>query len=63
MSEGRKWARANGVKFGPKHKLSAYQWQEALSRLAAGESQSVVARTYGVDRAPISRMQKRAVAQ
>src|SRR5215831_3840299 len=62
MSEGRKRARANGVKFGPKHKLSSYQRQEALSRLAAGESQSVVARTYGVDRATISRLHKRAVA-
>jgi DNA invertase Pin-like site-specific DNA recombinase len=62
MSEGRKRAKANGVKFGPKHKLSPYQRQEALSRLAAGESQSVVARTYGVDRATISRLHKRAVA-
>jgi DNA invertase Pin-like site-specific DNA recombinase len=61
MSEGRKRARANGVKFGPKHKLSSYQRQEALSRLATGQSQSVVARTYGVDRATISRLQKRAV--
>jgi DNA invertase Pin-like site-specific DNA recombinase len=62
MSEGRKRAKPNGVKFGPRHKLSAYQRQEALSRLAAGESQSTVARTYGVDRATISRLHKRAVA-
>ena len=49
MGEGRKRAVANGVKFGPKFKLSSFQRQEALVRLAAGESQSVIAKTYGVE--------------
>jgi DNA invertase Pin-like site-specific DNA recombinase len=40
MTEGRKRARANGVKFGPKFKLNPFQRQEALARLAAGETQS-----------------------
>jgi hypothetical protein len=35
------------VKFGSKFKLNHFQRQEALARLAAGESQAVVARTYG----------------
>jgi hypothetical protein len=38
MTEGRKRAVANGVKFGPKFKLNSFQRQEALARLAAGES-------------------------
>ena len=54
MTEGRKRAVANGVKFGPKFKLNSFQRQEALARLAAGESQSVIAKTYGVDPATIS---------
>jgi DNA invertase Pin-like site-specific DNA recombinase len=57
MTEGRKRAVANGVEFGPKFKLNSFQRQEALARLAAGESQSVIAKTYGVDPATISRLQ------
>jgi DNA invertase Pin-like site-specific DNA recombinase len=60
MAEGRRRAKAGGVKFGPKFKLSPFQRREALARLEAGESQSVVARTYDVDRATISRLQRRA---
>ena len=60
MTEGRKRAVANGVKFGPKFKLNSFQRQEALARLAAGESQSVIAKTYGVDPATISRLQGKA---
>jgi hypothetical protein len=41
------------------HKLDAFQKREALARLEASESQSLIARTYGVDRATISRLQKR----
>ena len=37
MTEGRKRAVANGVKFGPKFKLNSFQRQEALARLAVGE--------------------------
>ena len=44
-------AEKNGVKFGRPHKLDAFQKREALARLEAGESQSLIARTYGVDRA------------
>ena len=62
MGEGRKRAVAKGVKFGPKFKLNHFQRQEALARLEAGESQVEVARTYGVDRATISRLQLPAVA-
>ena len=36
--------------------LSAYQRQEALQRLAAGETMADVARTYAVDAATISRL-------
>ena len=60
MTEGRKRAVANGVKFGPKFKLNSFQRQEALARLAAGESQSVIAKTYGVDPATVLRLQGKA---
>src|SRR6516165_300287 len=40
--EGRRRARANGVKFGRKHSLSASQRQEAIARRAAGESSTVI---------------------
>jgi DNA invertase Pin-like site-specific DNA recombinase len=56
ISEGRKRARRNGIKFGRKPKLTDYQRQEALERLAQGESQSTIARTFNVDRATISRL-------
>jgi DNA invertase Pin-like site-specific DNA recombinase len=59
MGEGRRRAVAKGVKFGPKFKLNHFQRQEAMARLDAGESQTEVARTYGVDRATISRLQRR----
>ena len=62
MAEGRQRAMDNGVKFGPPFKLDAFQKREALARIKAGESQSLIARTYGVDRATISRLQKRATA-
>jgi DNA invertase Pin-like site-specific DNA recombinase len=39
-SEGRKRARARGVRFGRPPKLNAYQQQEALARLNAGETQA-----------------------
>ena len=62
-TQGRKRAVANGVKFGPKFKLNSFQRQEALARLAAGESQSIIAKTYGVDPATISRLQGKAARQ
>src|SRR5262249_12499844 len=60
MTEGRKRAIDNGVQFGRPHKLDAFQKREALARLKGGENQSLVARTYGVDRTTICRLQKRA---
>jgi DNA invertase Pin-like site-specific DNA recombinase len=58
MDEGRSRAKSKGVKFGPKFKLTYHQRQEALARLAAGETQAVVARTYNVDPATICRLQR-----
>jgi DNA invertase Pin-like site-specific DNA recombinase len=55
--EGRKRAQARGVRFGRPPKLNAHQRQEALARLAAGETQTDVARTYGVDATTIGRLQ------
>jgi DNA invertase Pin-like site-specific DNA recombinase len=49
-------ARAAGVRFGRKPKLSAFQRTEAIRRRDAGEPQSLIARTYGVDQATISRL-------
>jgi len=59
IREGRKRAIVAGVKFGPKFKLNGFQRREALARLEAGESQSLVARSYGVDTSTICRLQKR----
>jgi DNA invertase Pin-like site-specific DNA recombinase len=46
-----------GIRFGRKPKLTLYQRKEALERLADGESQLAIARTMGVDRSTISRVQ------
>jgi DNA invertase Pin-like site-specific DNA recombinase len=54
--EGRKRAQARGVKFGRPSKLTAHQRQEAIQRLAAGETQADVARTYAVDPTTIGRL-------
>jgi DNA invertase Pin-like site-specific DNA recombinase len=55
-SDGRKRAMANGVKFGRKPKLSAYQRAEAVKRRAAGETLASIARTFAVDISMISRL-------
>jgi DNA invertase Pin-like site-specific DNA recombinase len=55
--EGRKRAQARGVRFGRPRKLTPHQRQEALARLAAGETQADVARTYAVDPTTIGRLQ------
>jgi DNA invertase Pin-like site-specific DNA recombinase len=49
-------ARAAGVRFGRKPKLSAFQRQEAIARREAGDPQSLIARTFGVDQSMISRL-------
>ena len=54
--EGRKRAKERGVRFGRPRKLTPHQRQEALQRLAAGETQADVARTYNVDATTIGRL-------
>jgi len=54
--EGRKRAKASGVRFGRPRKMTPHQRQEALQRLHAGETMAEVARTYAVDGATISRL-------
>src|SRR5215472_8328120 len=54
--EGRKRAKASGVRFGRPRKMTPHQRQEALRRLHAGETMAEVARTYAVDGATISRL-------
>jgi DNA invertase Pin-like site-specific DNA recombinase len=53
---GRERARANGVKFGRKPKLSPSEQRQALERRAAGERQSAIARSYAVSCSTISRL-------
>jgi DNA invertase Pin-like site-specific DNA recombinase len=55
--EGRKRAKARGVRFGRPPSLTAHQRQEAIQRLAEGDTQADLARTYGVSQATISRLQ------
>ena len=55
--EGRKRARARGVRFGRPTALTPHQRAEALQRLANGEVQADLARSYGVSQATISRLQ------
>jgi DNA invertase Pin-like site-specific DNA recombinase len=54
--EGRKRAVARGVQFGRPSKLTLHQRQEALARLAAGDTQADIAKTYGVDATTIGRL-------
>ena len=54
--DGRKRAKAKGVRFGRPSKLTAHQRSEALARLAAGETQADIARTYAVDPTTIGRL-------
>jgi DNA invertase Pin-like site-specific DNA recombinase len=54
--DGRKRAKARGVKFGRPVKLMAHQRQEALQRLADGAVQADLARSYGVSEATIRRL-------
>src|SRR5215470_11302312 len=54
--EGRKRAKARGVRFGRPAKLTAHQRQEAIQRLQEGATQADLARTYGVSQATISRL-------
>jgi DNA invertase Pin-like site-specific DNA recombinase len=58
-SDGRARAKAAGVKFGRPPVLTAHQRKEALQRLAAGETQADIARSYGVSQSLISRLPPR----
>ena len=55
-ARGRADAKAGGVKFGRKPKLTAHQQREAKRRLDSGETQRSVARSYNVSQATISRL-------
>jgi DNA invertase Pin-like site-specific DNA recombinase len=54
--EGRQRARANGVKFGRKAKLTIDQQQMAMQRKANGETTVAIARSLGVSHSTISRL-------
>jgi DNA invertase Pin-like site-specific DNA recombinase len=54
--EGRERAKARGVRMGRKPKLTPHQRQEAVSRRAAGEVLSDIARSYNVSHSTISRL-------
>jgi DNA invertase Pin-like site-specific DNA recombinase len=54
--DGRARAKARGIKFGRPAALTLHQRTEALQRLANGEVQADLARTYGVSQATISRL-------
>ena len=54
--EGRIRAKARGVRFGRKLKLTKHQRREALARREAGDAQTDIARTFGVSHSTISRL-------
>ena len=55
-ARGRADAKAKGVKFGRKPKLTPHQQREAQKRMATGETQRSIARSYNVSQATISRL-------
>ncbi len=55
-AHGRATAKAQGVRFGRKPKLTVHQQREAAARVAAGEPQRAVARTYNVSQSTIARL-------
>jgi DNA invertase Pin-like site-specific DNA recombinase len=54
--EGRLRAKARGVRFGRKLKLTKHQREEALARRAAGEALAEIGRSYNVSHSTISRL-------
>ena len=60
--EGRKLAKARGVKMGRKPKLTAHQQREALQRRDAGEPTREIARSFNVSHSTISRLRARAAS-
>jgi DNA invertase Pin-like site-specific DNA recombinase len=55
-AEGRVRAKARGIKFGRRPKLTKHQIGEALARRAAGETLAEIARSYNVSHMTISRL-------
>jgi DNA invertase Pin-like site-specific DNA recombinase len=55
-AEGRKRAQLAGIHMGRPAKLTSHQRNEALARLAKGEAQTDVARTFGVSHTTIGRL-------
>jgi DNA invertase Pin-like site-specific DNA recombinase len=55
-SEGRSRAKARGVQFGRRPKLTVHQRQEALEGRRRGETLVDVARSYAVSHSTISRL-------
>jgi DNA invertase Pin-like site-specific DNA recombinase len=55
-AEGRSRAKARGVKFGRKPKLTKHQREEVLARIAQGETLTAIARSYNVSHMTISRL-------
>jgi DNA invertase Pin-like site-specific DNA recombinase len=51
-------AQANGVRFGRKPSLTAYQRAEALRRRAAGETLTEIAQLFGVSHMTIARLEQ-----
>jgi DNA invertase Pin-like site-specific DNA recombinase len=55
-ARGRADAKAKGVKFGRKPKLTPHQQREARKRITTGETQRSIARSYNVSQTTISRL-------
>ena len=55
-SEGRQRAKARGIRFGRKLKLTKHQREEALARREAGEALAEIGRSYNVSHSTISRL-------
>ena len=56
-NEGRVRAKAKGIKFGRKPKLTKHQREEALVRKRNGETLTAMARSYNVSHTTICRLQ------
>jgi DNA invertase Pin-like site-specific DNA recombinase len=62
-NEGRERAKAKGIKFGRKPKLTKHQRDEALARKQAGETLVDIAKSYNVSHMTISRLSQDGVVQ
>lgn len=54
--EGHDVAKQQGVKFGPKHKLTEHQRERERERKAEGDSLAAIAADFGVSKATIGRV-------